>query len=345
MTVRENLAYLRYFGVRLTAWKTINTIVKRSRTKLAWKVRNMNNHVIEQYLKHVCHDTYTGFVRAGQTVRLPKDEVVQSNLSSGTVPKDSAIWTMWWQGEENAPELVRACIASMRRYSNGHPIIVVDASNIYQYIQLPESVMERYGEGKKDKGLLKKCVLDQTRLSDIVRCALLSHYGGLWCDATIFFTAPVPERLFTEEWSTLGQDDPWYVGGGKWSTFFMGCHAGNPLVEFVYRMHVEYFEKKKYCVNYLLIDYLIDMAYQEIPQIAEWIDHVQTKNKKCLTLNRRYREKVDEEEFDRFMTCQRFHKLSWKWWGRAKDTAVGLKTADGEQTWFGLLYERYIQGK
>ena len=42
---------------------------------------------------------------------------------SSSVPEPHIIWTLWWQGEEKAPTLVKACIESMRRNSNGAKLI------------------------------------------------------------------------------------------------------------------------------------------------------------------------------------------------------------------------------
>lgn len=48
------------------------------------------------------------------------------------------IWTLWWQGEENAPDLVKACIASMRAHANGADVRVLDERNCASYLTLPE---------------------------------------------------------------------------------------------------------------------------------------------------------------------------------------------------------------
>ena len=39
--------------------------------------------------------------------------------------KEIKIWSMWWQGEENADELFRMCIASARKHLH-YPVIVLD---------------------------------------------------------------------------------------------------------------------------------------------------------------------------------------------------------------------------
>lgn len=342
MTVKENLAYLCYFGFQLTFWKTLNTVFKKSKGKLAWKIHEINNDVIERYIKKVCPNTYHTFAKE-HDIELEQQDVVIENLGKDSALKNNCIWTMWWQGEENAPELVKTCIASMRENSNGHPVIVLDESNYQEYIQLPREILIRYENGMKDDSYLKKCVVDRTRISDIIRCALLSYYGGIWCDATIFVSAPVSASLFTDKWSTLGQDDLWYIGQGKWSSFFMGCQAGDSLLKFIYRMHIEYFMKKEYWVHYLLMDYFIDIAYKEASEITIMIDNVKTDNKKCLTISRKYDEPVDIDEFNTFMSEQHFHKLSWRWWGNDKGTKVKVNTSEGKLTWFGYLYNFYIQ--
>jgi hypothetical protein len=58
MTFIENIDYLNYFGFRLTFWKTINTLMKKSKGKIAWRIHDKNNEVIEEYIKKVCPVTY-----------------------------------------------------------------------------------------------------------------------------------------------------------------------------------------------------------------------------------------------------------------------------------------------
>lgn len=342
MTIRENLSYLKYFGFSLTFWKTLNVVFGKTKGKLAWKIKDINNEKIEKYLKNVCPNSYK-LLSFNE-----KHETIDSNNPLSTMESkqelvNNVIWTMWWQGETDAPELVKACIASMRKYGKGHPVIVIDKNNYTKYIQLPTFIVKKYNNGKLDKTQLQKCVLGNTHLSDIIRLNLLYLYGGVWADASIMFTNYINDNLFSDQWSTLGQDDEWYIGRGKWSTFFMGCQAGNLLIQFVYEMLIEYWKNKNYYVNYLMFDYIIDIAYKENSEIKNMIDTVGTQNKKCLTINRNYYKKVNIQVFEKLLESQQFHKLSWRWWGADKDAKVHLLTEDGTQTWFGYLYEHYIQ--
>ena len=76
-------------------------------------------------------------------------------------PSDPAlegkIWMCWWQGEENAPEIVRACIDSVRRNAGGHEVIVVTEENLSDYAHIPDWVLEKVSAG----------VMSRTHLSDL----------------------------------------------------------------------------------------------------------------------------------------------------------------------------------
>ena len=53
-------------------------------------------------------------------------------------------------------------------------------------------------------------------------------------------TDTIPSRYFLDEFTTLGEDNTWFIGEGKYSSWFMGCLAGNLLMKFIYQMHIEY---------------------------------------------------------------------------------------------------------
>jgi hypothetical protein len=71
---------------------------------------------------------------------------------------------------------------------------------------------------------------------------------------------------------------------------------------------------------------------------------VKTDNKKCLTINRCYETVCEKKEADYFFENQKYHKLSWKWWGDSKNADCKLCLDSGEQTWLGYLFEKYIEG-
>lgn len=336
MLLKENIAYLKYFGVNLTFWKTLNKLLVRNHkyNKTSWKIHDINNEQIERYLKKTCPNTYTKLLRGEYD---GCDSIKKGDLSL----YNNVIWTMWWQGEENAPEIVKKCINSMRRHCGKHRVIVLDANNYKKYVNLPEIIDVRVKEKKNDMSLLNNITLDQTKISDIIRMYLLYYYGGVWTDATVFFSKDVDEELFNETWYTLGQDDIWYIGRGRWSSFFMGAKAGLGFIKFIYDMHIEYWSNKKYYVNYLMIDHMFDIASKERTMINNMVQNNPCKYTQCLTVNRNHDKPVDENDAKEFFKNQIFHKLSWRWWGRNRDTKIQTFNNKDNITWIDYLLKNY----
>lgn len=325
MKLSENISYLHYFGLKVTFYKTLHRLNK-SNNQLSRK----NDHIIEEYLLKCIPNSFYDLKNNKLGVVTAKNNEVKNN---------DTIWTIWWQGEENAPYIVKECINSMRKHSNGHKVIVIDKFNYKEYIDIPNYVLTRYKNGKKDKSLLKNIVLSRPLLSDIIRCGILAAYGGIWADSTIFFAEAIDESIFKKEWYTLGQDDKKYVGEGKWSTFFFECKKNNSLVRFIFAALCEYWKEKNYYINYLMFDYLIDVACKYSSDIDLMINNA--TNSKPLTINRNYNRIVtNENEINNFIKKQIFHKLSYKWW---LDGNTPVESSNGKRTIYGFLKENYFE--
>ena len=65
-----------------------------------------------------------------------------------------------------------------------------------QYIDLPPYILEKY----------TKEIIGKAHFSDLIRLALLSVYGGVWLDATIYLTAPLKDMLIENEWFMYQRD-------------------------------------------------------------------------------------------------------------------------------------------
>ena len=57
------------------------------------------------------------------------------------------IWTMWQQGEDKAPALIKSCFKSIRKHCK-QELIVLDDNNFEQYVNLPREIVEKYRAGK-----------------------------------------------------------------------------------------------------------------------------------------------------------------------------------------------------
>lgn len=102
------------------------------------------------------------------------------------IPKlENKIWVLWLQGEENAPDVVKASINSIRKHANGMEVIVLDRHTARKYTHLPDYIWKKYEE-KKMQG---------AHLSDLIRLDLIYRYGGMWIDATVLLDDKLPEEI------------------------------------------------------------------------------------------------------------------------------------------------------
>lgn len=92
------------------------------------------------------------------------------------------VWMLWLQGEEDAPELVKACIASWRRHNPDWDIRVLTESDLAELWATDE-----------DRQIAQK--MSRQALSDLVRLTLLTKEGGVWADATCLCMMPLENWL------------------------------------------------------------------------------------------------------------------------------------------------------
>ena len=64
--------------------------------------------------------------------------------------KSDKIFTIWLQGEDKAPALVKACYRSVRRHCK-QELVVLDANTVFDYISLPQEIIQKYKELPEQK--------------------------------------------------------------------------------------------------------------------------------------------------------------------------------------------------
>lgn len=193
-------------------------------------------------------------------------------------PEPERAFTIWFQGEENAPALVKACFRSMRKHLK-QELVVLDESTLFDWIQLPDFIVEKWRKG----------LIPHAHFSDMCRIELLYHHGGLWFDATDYVTAPVPQYIMDE-------DVFLFMGGsrirGSYAHFqncFIRAKKGNPLMGIWREANFAYWKEENSKINYFVHHLLLLTAtrvnpiamaeYEKMPKVdqdpthALWGDH------------------------------------------------------------------------
>ena len=247
------------------------------------------------------HAFVLSYLRKELSDVIEKYRNISEKLSTETYPR--RIWILWWQGKDTAPELVKACISSVERNSNGAEVILITKDNISKYIDIPEYILE-----KKEKDWISFA-----QLSDIIRFLLLEKYGGLWLDATVFVAKEMTEDYF--HYYFYSQHTKWqktcFVQHNLYHGFIIGSRPHAKLVSFAREMFLEYWKTHDTLVDYLMIDYILMIAYQEFSDVRTEIDSLPWSSERLYDLVHLLSEPYKEEEAAKLFSDCIFSKLDW----------------------------------
>lgn len=216
------------------------------------------------------------------------------------------IWVCWWQGLDNAPDIVKACVRSIRKHSCGHEVIVLNESNYLEYASMPDWVVDKYRSG----------VISKTNFSDLLRFTLLSQHGGVWLDATIFVTSPLSEDWFKKDFYTVSRPDCDHmsIAAGYFSDFAMGCSYDNRRVfVFIRDLFLQYWRLNDSLIDYLTNDYIIVLARNHFKEVQEAFASVKPSNPHLGALLLQLSEPFDPNTWKQITTDTSLFKLSWKY--------------------------------
>ena len=165
---------------------------------------------------------------------------VTKDVPDQSIEKSSdKIFTIWLQGQDNAPNLVKSCFRSVRRHCK-QEFIVLDEETLFEYINLPDYIME-----KRRRGLIKNA-----HFADICRIELLYEYGGIWLDATAFVTAPIPDDIINQNFFVYMAGNVW--GYGFIQNCFIRARRGSYLLAAWRSMVFEYWKHNDHALDYMV---------------------------------------------------------------------------------------------
>jgi|694.fasta_scaffold94412_1 hypothetical protein len=160
------------------------------------------------------------------------------------------IYILWFQGFNNAPPIVKICVNSYKYYNPDWNIILLDNTNLINYVNLEDYIKDINSKN------IKKC-----HLSDIIRVLLLKLYGGLWVDATSFCNKPLNNWL--PKYITNGFfvfDKPW--PDRLISNWFIYSDKNNYIIDKWCNQTIKYYNKNNEASNYFIHHYIFNSLYK-----------------------------------------------------------------------------------
>ena len=215
--------------------------------------------------------------------------------------KSDKVWICWFQGEQNAPMIVKAAMASVKKNLPDRDIVIISDENISDYVQFPDYILEKR----------KKGIIGPAHFSDLLRIELLCKYGGIWIDATVFCSSPeIPEcikdaPLFVYKVMKLSPQDRIPIVASNW---FISAYTNQPILLLTRKLLFEYWKTVDYIDDYFIFHILFALAsrryvddFNKIPMYNNCSPH---------TLQFELQNEYNEKRWDEIMKMSCFHKLN-----------------------------------
>lgn len=219
--------------------------------------------------------------------------------------KDNNIFVCWFQGENNAPDIVKCCIQSIRKAApKKSKVIILNEDNMLDYAKIPSTIIEKYKNG----------LITKTNFSDILRFALLSQKGGAWMDSTIFCSESINPELFNYQLYSIKNSnyDKFNIARRKWTAYFWFAKQNSYFARRAFQFFCSYWEKCDTLIDYFLVDHIIYFLYKNDPLCKEMLDLIPANNPNVSFLQDYLSKEFETERWNSLKEDTCFFKLNWK---------------------------------
>lgn len=228
------------------------------------------------------------------------------------------IWQYWGQGiDENLPEIVKICFASVDKHKDDFTVIRLDDQNLGDYLELPDFVWQKR----------KNPEFKPAFFADLLRLALLYHYGGIWIDATILLTAPIDQQLQSQDFFMFSRhkkaenQDFWtqfnadYFGWHQHHyvnilNSFIIAKQHNLIIKDCLQILLNFWHTQNRITHYFFFQIMFDVLmqkyadyYQEFLNIDDTLPHL---------LVAKLEQPFNQDEYDKMIARCQIHKLTYR---------------------------------
>lgn len=230
-------------------------------------------------------------------------EIETQYIPAAYIQKEYKIWQYWDTGLENAPDIVKACMASVDKYKGDIERVILTKDNIKDYVNIPDFLYKM-----RDKGIIKPA-----HFSDIVRTYLLTEYGGCWIDATIYLTAPLPQYIQESELFVLQNDEEKDFDGLNMANYFISSKGNSVILNKMKLFLLLYWNLIKYKFNYFFYLHAFTMFSKSSEENKqEWNSMYKLSYLNAQVMQDKLLEPYNEEEFEKLKQLSPIHKLTYK---------------------------------
>lgn len=214
------------------------------------------------------------------------------------------VWMCWFQGMDNAPELVKRCYKSLQDNLMNREIVLITEENMMKYVQFPDHILKLWHCG----------VITHTHMTDLLRLELLITHGGMWVDATVFCSRKeedIPKYYFDSDLFFYQTLKPGRDGHCSYiSSWLMSSKSNNKILSATRYLLYEYWKENNDMADYFLLHDFMAIVLDRYED--EWKRIIPVDNAMPHVLLLRLFDKYDEMLWYAVKEQTPFHKLTYK---------------------------------
>ena len=298
----------------------VNKILKKHWVTKAYFINNKLGEVLldmrEKIILNDFKNRYSNIIKKYSSWEEPQEKI----------SIETTIWVFWGQGETKMPPLVHACYNSVLRHAEKHPVHLVTMENYQNYVEISDFIIEK----------LEKGIITWATFSDIIRVSLLARWGGVSLDATIYLTQPLPEMVYENSFFSVGHPAVYGMvrlepSRCKWRVFLMGT-VPDHFIMCCWRDLLYAYEKEfDYLVDYFLIDFMLRLEIENIPEVNHIIGNIPQKPMNIYDAQNMLNDEYTDEKYDQLREASFFYKMSYRGDKRKQ-------TDSGKDTFYKVLF-------
>ena len=291
-----------YFSLNLAIRGVIGNVIGRIVPSVAESAEKYRREFVLNYLKQLLQEV----------IITDREEA-----NNGGYIEGAPIWICWWTGMESAPLLIKQCVQSIKSAVKNHPVYIITKENFHEYLEIPTFILEKVKNGKM-------CLAN---FSDYLRISLLEKYGGLWLDATIYVPWELPESIFnTSLYTCKSPEAKGYLANGRWTSYCLGGWKNHLFFRIAKECFEHYWQNENVSIDYLLVDYIFDIIYNNNYFIKTCFDSIPINNMQRNDFAAAMVRGESAKKFSEIITDETFvYKLSCR-------ETYPLETDDGEES-------------
>lgn len=283
-------------------YSTLNYFIKKISDKLKSKKLDKLSIIFNNYYLNSIQKFLYYFYK--NTVKNSKIETIYKDCFTSKQNIKNPVWVFWDTGIETAPEIVKLCYSTLKKVNPDMNVILLTAKNYSDFITFPDFIEKKYKDG----------LITKAQFSDILRFGLLTNYGGIWIDSTIYVTQPFNPDIFTHQIYSIKNNNyyKWNISKRRWTSYFWYIQKNSYFAKNVYIFFLEYWNQHDELVDYFLIDHIINLLYENDSVIRELIDSIPTNNPEVTNLQPILDTDFNENKLKELQQDTYLFKLNWK---------------------------------